>query len=592
MTEGFDKEKSGAGKILHFERDSAFYAKRGDAKRAQNDLVSAISMYMEALERSPHDYDTRLAAAEILTDMSRFNDSNKLLIPYMHEDEEFCKDAYCIVGFNMLGMGEYDGARGCFERFFELTDEVSERTDAILDALDYIESLELEQPVLKDAANVEYESRILEATKAFENDDFTRSESILKSLSAEYPQNTDILYRLALSCLCQNKIRECDEYISELIRMDENNWSALGMKLMCAKALNNELEMSRLSKKLEDCSSMVPEDLLRVNGALIEVGCLEGALKAALKLRKLLPYDTLSNHRLAVCYMGLKQFSKAADIYGFLLRIDRNDRIARFYHSYCIEAAVKPGRETFLIPSIVQYQLPFDVIMDDVKKLLDINRIGGAEQIAEKWENDDDFSAIVRWAFSLNEFNITHAMFAVLQLVSDSKAEHIVREVLSDIDIRDSVINEGLGTLKRMGAHEPFFAITGGRLLEGKVNIVDLSELHVPKSYRDIFIRIHKQANDLLNEEVMSVASSLAERFIMCSLGSFKPLSKEQSEALSAAIEFLACERCNVIVRDDLLERYGVTEKRLSNAIDRIIKAFVGETDDKGLDTDNGGDDE
>ena len=166
-------------------------------------------------------------------------------------------------------------------------------------------------------------------------------------------------------------------------------------------------------------------------------------------------------------------------------------------------------------------------------------------------------------------------MLAILQLVNDERAERMLREAAADIDTRDSVINETLGILKRMGAAEPFFAISDGRLLEGRVNIVDLSDLHVPKAYRDIFPRMHMSAKELLDGEVLSVASSLTERFIMCSLNDFKPLTTAQSEALSAAVEFLACERCGVIARDDICQRYGITEKRLANAIDRLLKAFV-----------------
>ena len=40
---------------------------------------------------------------------------------------------------------------------------------------------------------------------------------------------------------------------------------------------------------------------------------------------------------------------------------------------------------------------------------------------------------------------------------------------------------------------------------------------------------------------------------------------------MSAAVEFLACEHCGEIVRGDLFERYEVTERRLENAIERIV---------------------
>ncbi len=570
-----NNRETGSGRILRFERDASFFVKRGDAKRAQNDPVSAISMYNEALAMDPLDLDTRLSAAEVLTDMSRFNDSDKLLIPYMHEDAEFCKEAYSIVGFNLIGMGELEGAKLCFDHFFDLTDEVSERTDAILDALDYIDSMTVDAPKLSDAAELEREARLYEAQKAFDAGEFEKSEGILKALLEERPEDPKLLYHIALACLCGFKTRECDRYLQLLLEKEPENWAALGMKLMCAKAFNNEIECTKLAKKLETCDSSDPEELLRVNGSLMESGCLDAAEKIAKKLVKILPYDAFTNHRLGVCYMKKGEFRKAAEIYGKLLRIDKNDRIARYFKNGCLEAAEDPGCAFAKQQFLIQYQLPFAVIMDDVKDLLDGSKASTQEDIKRRWEQDPEFRDMARWSFTLREFNITHAMIAVLQMINDESSERLLRELVADIDSRDAVVNEALGALKRMGAAEPFFAVSEGRLLEGRVNIVDLSDMKIPKGYRDIFPRFHRSAKELLSTEVISVASGIVERFIMCCIGNFKPISPDQSAALSAAVEFLACERCGIIARDDICERYGITEKRLSNAVNRLIKTFV-----------------
>ena len=231
----------------------------------------------------------------------------------------------------------------------------------------------------------------------------------------------------------------------------------------------------------------------------------------------------------------------------------------------------KFAKQSFLI----QYQLPFGVIMEEVKSLLDGNKASAQDEIKRRWQNDPDYRDTVRWAFTLREFNITHAMIAVLQMINDNSSERLLRELIADIDTRDAVVNEALGALKRMGAAEPFFAVSEGRLLEGRVNIVDLSRMRIPKGYRDIFPRFHERSKELLSTEVISVASSIVERFIMCSIGHFKPVSPDQSAALSAAVEFLACERCGLIARDDICERYGITQKRLSNAVNRLIKTFI-----------------
>ena len=560
------------GKILHFAQGPAFYAKRGDAKRAQNDPVSAIAMYNEALAIDPEDLDTRLAAAEVLTDMSRFNDSNRMLIPYMHMDEEFKKDAYCIVGFNLMGMGELEGAKGCFNRFLDLTDEVSERTDAMLDALDYIDSAEEQGPALTDASVAEYDAKLQKAHELFDMSDFEGSARILRSLNEKDPDDCRVLYELALACLCSHENAEGEAYVDRLLTIEENNWHALSLKLMFAKAANNELEIKKVCKRFEKCDSEQPEELLRINGALLEANCNELALRFADRLQKLLPYDTLVNHRLAVSLIKLKQYAKAARIYDKLLRIDRNDYIARYHRACCAEALEGEGfaKER----PIIQYQLPFDRIISMAKKLLD-NKECSVMEIREKWESDSDFRDTVKWAFTLHEFNITHAMLNLLRVAGDKRAELLIREVMADIDAGRAVINDGMGILKRMEAPEPFFATVDGCLLEGRVNVIDLSDIHIPKQYCDIFPRFSEKAGQLYSGEVVNTAAGIVERFIANTRGVFRRMTNEQSAALSAAVEYLACDQCGVLVRDDVTERYGVTQRRIMNAINRIVRTVL-----------------
>lgn len=564
----------GGGRILRFDREPSFYAKRGDAKRAKNDPISAVSMYYEALERDPMDLDTRLAAAEVLTDMSRFNDSDRLVIPYMHEDAEFMKEAYCIVGFNLLGMGETEGARGCFNRFFELTDEVSARTDAILDALDYIDSLDPEETLLSDASAAEYEAKLMAAHKAFDSGNFQTASDLFKSLHEKHPDDAHILYELSLSFLCDLKAEEGGKYADLLLEKQPKSWGGMALKLMSARALGNEIDMKRTAKLLEKCDSDNPDELFRVNGALLEADFAEQAMPTAKKLVKLLPFDQLANHRLAVCFMRTGQYKKAAELYDKLLRIDRNDSVAKFYRAGCVEADRDPDCAFARGRLMNQYQLPMDSILEGVKTLLG-NKDLGPDELRGRWESDPDFRATVRWSFTLREFNITYAMLAVLRVIGDNKAERLLREVLADIDVSGAVMNEALGVLKSMGAKEPFFAMADGRLLEGRVNIVDFSDIRIPTAYSEIFPRMRSLAEGLYSSEVISIAAGIVERLFVGCAGNFPKISKEQSVAMSAAVEFLACERCGVLVRDDLFSRYGITERRLENAIDRIIQIIM-----------------
>lgn len=570
------------GKILDFTQGPSFYAKRGDARRAQNDLISAISMYNKALERDPYDLDTRIAAAQILTDMSRFNDANRLLVPFMHEDEEFEKESWCMIGFNLMGLSEFEGARRCFDRFFGMTDEVSERTDAVLDAVDYIDSLSAPEPMLSDAAVIERARREAEAQKAFDSGEFERAAEAWEKLAEEAPGESRLLYDTALACICCHREGDGKRHIERLLELEPNNVHALCLKLLYAKNERDEAEKERLVRLLEDSEAETPEELLRVNGVLIEIGRYESALRFAQKLVKLMPYDTLANHRVGVCLIKLGQYQKAADIYDKLLKIDSSDAVAKYYRGICSE---EQAGELSGAP-MIQYQLPFEKIIGKAKELLD-NKDSSVEGLRERWETDPDFRSTVRWAFSLREFNISNAMINLLRAIGGESAERTIREAMADIDANRQIINEAMGALKRMEAPEPYFAMLDGCLVEGRVNMIDLSSVNIPKAYREIFPRFVQTSGEFYDGEVKNAAASIAERFLAGTGGVFKPITEKQSAALSAAIEYLACDKCDRLVHDGVLERYGITERRLMNAVDKLVKALI-----DGPDIAGGGDEE
>ncbi len=581
-----DKSKGKMGRVLSFERDNSFFVRRGDAKRAQNDPLSAIVMYNEALERDPDDLDARLAAAQLLTDMSRFNDSNRLMIPYMHRDEDYRREAYCIAGFNLLGLGESDGARMCFDRFFESTDEVSPRTDAILDALDYLDDDEPEDEYLKDASDAYLTGYLSSAVRAFDSGNFQFSSKLLSNLFEKYPDNAEVNYRLALSLLCEKRYDEARSSAQKLLDKDPLHAGALSVAMISANSVGNEVDCALLSKRLCSCDTNDIDELFRINGALIECGRFEQAEPSARKLVKLLPYSQQSNHRLAICLMKQGKYQKAAELYDKLLKIDRSDFVAKFFMTGCLEACDK-GRSDFPEGHVmIHYQIPFGDIIETVRSIID-NKDLPPDRIAAEWENGRGIRDKIRWAYSLGEFNITCAMTALLRVIGDERAELLLREVIADIDVSDAAINEVLGALKAIGAAEPYFAMAGGRLLEGRVNIVDLDKERIPANYRSIFPRIVKAAEAVYSSEVIKTAGTITERFLVGSAGEYKHISKEQSEALSAAIEFMACEKCGAMVADDLCERYGVTERRLENAINRLVGVLM-QAGEKAADIESG----
>ncbi len=566
------KKLNNKGRVLRFERDSDFIAKRADGKRQQNDPVNAAALYWAALERRPDDHDILLALADVLSDMQRFVDSNHLLIPHMHEDEYFMKEAYCRVGFNFFAIGEYDAAHRCFDRFFELTDEVSERTDVIVDALELMDSMEDNEPFIKDAAATILEDRLIEAHELIGKNEFSKAKGIIQELKNEYPEDERVTYDLALACMCEKEYGEGIGHLDELLSKNSDNFQALSLKLIYARNVNDELMMASVCKNLERCEPESPEVLMPILGIILDSGRTELALNLAGRVYRKLPYDCLANHLLALCYIKQGLYKKASALYSKLVSINRNDCIARFYLNKCSEET--PVFTHLGMEGMTRYQLPLFDVMENIKRLAHVGSLS-ADEILEKWRTDASFKELVRWGFTMREFSLSYSLLNMLRLIGDEEAQLIMRETVIDPETNQVLAHEALGMLKSLDAPEPYFTFANGCLLEGRVSMVDLAEWHVPKQYRLIFPRFHSIAADIYDIEVYASASGIMESFLSKHKGVFPPLDEARSIALSAALECAACKNCGVEVKDDILERYGITQRRLTNAIDRMVNMLL-----------------
>jgi|GEM_PF-3249940 len=578
------KKKSikGSARVLSFERDKDFLTKRADSRRMQNDPVNAVKLYRAALEREPHDYDTRLALSDALTDMQRFVDSNHVLIPHMHEDEYFMKEAYCRVGFNYFGLNEYAAARRCFDRFFDLTDEVSERTDAIMDAIDLMDSFIEPRSMLEDASEMSFNIKLAEAHNAMSRGSYDDAKTELKKLASKHPDDIRVQHDLAVACMCCGEYDAGLEQIEKMISADETDVSALCMKLLYAHNVNDEVMLNSVCNRLAKCEGGLPPELVPMIGIILDAGKTELALELAKHAYKNVPYDSLTCHVFALSLIKAKDYKTASKLYEKLLNINNSDPVAKYYYTKCTEEHPDPA--AFRHGGMIRYQLPITGVLENIKTL---SHVDTAEaELITSWRDDPSFRQLVRWGFTLEEFTISYAMLNILKAVGDSEAQTIMREAIIDPGTNPNLVHEALGMLKTIGAEEPYFAFVNGELIEGRVNMLDLSEWHIPKQYRLIFPRFHSLAAGLYNIEVYSAASGIMERFL-AGLGDPLPsIDEERSVALSAALEYFACKKCGVEVKEDILERYDVTERRFNNAAVKLLNAILPEGDNEDEDED------
>lgn len=93
-----------------------------------------------ALKCDPENREIRIAMAQVLTEMNRFEESNRILFALTRggADAEADPECYFGMGCNFVGLYDYGHARDSFERYLELEPDGAFLYDAydMLDALD------------------------------------------------------------------------------------------------------------------------------------------------------------------------------------------------------------------------------------------------------------------------------------------------------------------------------------------------------------------------------------------------------------------------------------------------------------------------
>ncbi len=558
--------KKKSGKVLSFEQTGDFFFRRGASKLDKNNLLDAMVYYNKALERDAGNMDIRLAIAETLTEMYRFEESNRLLLTSFLDEEDRPSEYYFGIGMNFLGLKEYEHARESLEQYAFVDPDGEFIYDAydILDALD--ESIEMQGEAEKT------EQAAQTARDMLDHDDFDGAIRILEELTKKEPADVTLRNNLALAYYCKRDFEKATEQMQAILREDPGNVQAhcnLAVFLHGAKdeaGVNSECDYI-MSAQTDD-----PDDLNRMGLALMELGRIEQAFSIQKKLFRIIPYDQNTTHRLAQCAYQLGEYRFAAECYERLIKVDAKDSIARYYRNESRKAmSGAPKRKTV----VLSYQVPIEEVVNRIHKL---NHYLNITDEARKtlWQSSgSELEMLIRWGTQLSERSVKRAMLRLAASFGDEKAEMLLRDFLLQRTQPGDLKREVFAMLKHMNAKEPYLGYMDGELVESRVSLIKLLDGDLPEAYGDV-LDVCMQGMQARSQRCMLEAANLWSDYI-ASLDGFPDMSKTQAYAFSAALEYIACHNCEEgVTKGELCRKYGVTLVRFNNALAKLIEVSKG----------------
>ncbi|MEG2202907.1 MAG: hypothetical protein RRY10_04595, partial [Christensenellaceae bacterium] len=145
-------------KIIEFERPASFYYEIAVKMTDNLNFLGALPMMRKAIEKDPVNLSYQLELAEILTELTKYEESNSIIFEIMEQSKDMT-ECYFGLGCNFIGLNEYEKAQESFEKYMEIEPDGEFRED-IEDFLGFFdEAVEFENYYIEDAADAELQKK-------------------------------------------------------------------------------------------------------------------------------------------------------------------------------------------------------------------------------------------------------------------------------------------------------------------------------------------------------------------------------------------------------------------------------------------------
>lgn len=561
--------KNNKGRVLPFEQKSEFFYKRGNDKLDKNDLVEALYSYRKAMERDTDDQYSRIAVAEVLSEMERYEDSNRVLIPLLSRNDADAEVLFGL-GCNLAALNETDSAKKMLERYVQ-TETDGEYVYDAYDLLDAIDDAEYMPGDFGEIAPISKEDMALAAAEegraALEQENYPAAKAALERAIKLDPTLNYARNNLSLLHFCKKDFARALSEADTVLKADPNDTQALCNKAMVYCTTRDMANANAAADALCRADTERTDELSRICLVLMELGRYGDAYEIAERLLKKTPYDEGALHRYAICAYELNRYDTAYKAYDKLCRIDPTDTIAKYYKKLCYNAEKGQLPRTNIRRFAANYQVPFDETVRRINRINELMKLS-PEELQSHWRNSNELELLIRWGFTLPDIGIRKALLTAAAAFSDKRSEELLRDFLLMREQDEELKRLAIGALATMGAKQPYFLYIMNHLVESRA---ELRVNTANTAYRSVLTMCLAEMYERCTESEAKKAVSIWNGYVEAH-ENLPRISSAQEVALAAAIEYAARSECGgKPSRTEICSIYGISALRLDNALKKIL---------------------
>lgn len=555
------------GKIIPFKQGASFYMRRGAKEMERNDLIAALTRYRQAYLHAPDDAEPCLAVAEILSQMQRFEESNRMILLLMSMGKG-TPECYFGLACNYFGMREYDYAADSLDNYLDADPDGPFALEAE-DFLDFIgdDAAMYDLTGLKTDQDYDDDASCLFARHLIEAGDYADAITELTRQLTRSPNASTVKNQLAIACYVSgDRVRAHTLTTEVLTEHPDDVLARCNMALYCHETGDDATAAEHLAA-VQSLRTDLPEELHNLSIMELELKQFSNAEVTLKRLQQSMPFDENVLHKLGYCYYMQGRIEEAQSQYKRILQINPEDTVAKYYLA---QSRIPPEIAKHTSAKwLIAYQVPFS---ETFRRLTQINKYLSApeQELLKLWHEDTRFCELMQWALLLPEHRVKKSVLSLIYTFGDKKAEYALRAFLLYTAQPDYLKRAVFGMLKHLGAEEPYAAYLNGQWIQGRVNMLELP-YKLPACYEAVVQYLTQCMIGVRGDDCISASSRIFRRYLDSLDSHFPHLTEMQSASLAAALEYCGCVACGVDAQiEEIIEAYRISNTRFRNALIKL----------------------
>ncbi|MEG2574615.1 MAG: tetratricopeptide repeat protein [Christensenella sp.] len=494
-------------KIVEFERPASFYFRAALSMMDGMNYLGALSMVRKAVEKEPKNMGYMMKQAEILTELSKYEESNSILFEILLKTKNVCGECYFGMGCNFIGMGDVDKAEESFEKYLavepdgEFCDDVEEFLALFCDDEDE------DEYILEDVSNIEQQELAQQGKQYLDSCEYQKAAEVLEKIH----DSKDMLFaknNLALSYYCMKKTDKAIEAAKKALAVDPDNIHAnCNMAMFLHK--QDPIAARKYVAKAVKQPTNTQDDFYKIAITYCEMGEHEDALRYLTNILATSPYDEKVLFCAAMADFNIKRYAEAVNYLSDILRLEPNDSIAAYYLKYVKDVMDKKQQHTELG---YVFQVPPKEAKARIQYLNDCIKLP-QDEFKQRWKTDKKLKDVLVWGLEYGDTFIKHAAVEIIGGFADAQAERIFRRYILRRNQPDAIKNEVFVSLKCMNAKEPYVAYFNEGVVEVKVGMLDNIEETDVERFDKLFDLIVSVVSENYSEQLAGKAVSILQEY-------------------------------------------------------------------------------